>query len=289
MTKRLLKYLRLSVLLLVLLLSLVAYYFYSHRSVRIQTIQFESRLMKRVLPYSVILPPGYDLITERKTRYPVLYLLHGWSGSYSSWLASSALSEYAAAHRLIIVMPEGGNGWYTDSATNESDKYESYLIQELIPEVDSRFRTINMRGGRAVAGYSMGGYGALKLGLKFPEQFVFSGSMSGALDAAARTDDDSIMRAFGPPESPTRTSNDLWKLAREYPSTRFSLLPHFYMDCGTEDPWLASNRELAAIFLERRITHEYRQLHGGHGWPYWDRQLRELLKLASESMVAPQS
>ncbi len=289
MNKRLVKFLRLAILLLLLLLSLVAYYFYSKRGVRVETVQFRSSLVGKTLPYNVVLPPGYDLITERKTRYPVLYLLHGWNASYASWLASTYLQQYAAEYRLIIIMPEGDNGWYTDSATVASDKYETYFFQELIPDVDSRFRTIRQRAGRAVAGYSMGGFGALKFGLLYPGEFAFAGSMSGALDAAARTDDPSIMQTFGPADSPARMRGNLQKLVRDYPAERFSILPYFYLDCGTEDPWLASNRELAAVFLERGMTHEYRQLHGGHIWPYWDRQVREVLRLAAENMLSPQS
>lgn len=288
MTKRFIKYLRLVVLLLLMLLALAGYYLYSHSGVRVETVQFKSSLVGKTLPYSVVLPPGYDLITERRTRYPVLYLLHNWSGHYNSWLNSTSLTRYAAEHRLIIVTPEGQNGWYTDSATVESDKYESYLLRELIPDVDARFRTISARAGRAIAGNSMGGYGALKFGLKHPEQFIFAGSMSGALDTTARTDDESIMQTFGPAGSATRLNNDLQRLAREYPAERFSQLPYFYMDCGTEDPWLNSNRDLAGVFLERRITHEYRQLHGEHIWPYWDRQVQEVLRLASELMQPAQ-
>jgi putative tributyrin esterase len=289
MTKRLIKYLRLVVLLLILLLSLAGYYLYSHSGIRVETVQFKSNLLGKTLPYNVLLPPGYDLITERTTRYPVLYLLHNWSGNYTSWLNSTSLSRYAAEHRLIIVMPEGDNGWYTDSATVESDKYETYLLQELMPDVDARFRTIRTRAARSVAGNSMGGYGALKFGLKHPEQFVLAASMSGALDATMRTDDTSIMEAFGPVGSPARPANDLRKLAIDYPEQRFSQLPFFYMDCGTEDPWLGSNRELSDIFTKRGIAHEYRQLHGGHVWPYWDRQVRDVLRLAEEIMLPPQS
>jgi S-formylglutathione hydrolase FrmB len=97
------------------------------------------------------------------------------------------------------------------------------------------------------------------------------------------------MQAFGPADSSTRTNNDLQKLAREYPEQRFSQLPLFYLDCGTEDPWLGSNRELSDIFIKRSIAHEYRQLHGQHIWPYWDRQVRDVLRMAEEIMLPPQS
>ena len=109
-------------------------------------------------------------------------------------------------------MPEGNNSWYTDSAAVPTDKYESYIMQELIPNVDKRFRTISTREGRAIAGLSMGGYGALKFGVKYPQQFVFVGSMSGALGAATWTETDlkglarlanALPVVYGPRHSPT--------------------------------------------------------------------------------------
>ena len=132
----------------------------------------------------------------------------------------------------------------------------------------------------------MGGYGALKFGFKYPEKFSLAASMSGALDATTRTDDASIMQTFGEPESSTRKTNDLPRLAREFPADRQALLPYFYLDCGTDDPWLASNRDFSGVLLERKIVHEYRQLPGNHVWTYWDRQVREVMRIAAERMVA---
>ena len=249
-------------------------------------MQFRSNLVGKVLPYGVVLPPRYGLITSRRIRYPVLYLLHGWSGNYDSWTTRTSLLQYAAEYQMIIVTPEGGNGWYTDSATVSSDQYETYFIRELIADVDGRFRTIPDRRGRSVAGISMGGYGALKFGFKYPEQFSLTASMSGALDATARTDEASIMQTFGDLQSNARKTNDLTQLARDFPSDRQALLPYFYFDCGTEDPWLASNRDFSGVLLERKMVHEYRQLPGGHIWPYWNRQLREVMNIAAERMVA---
>jgi S-formylglutathione hydrolase FrmB len=110
--------------------------------------------------------------------------------------------------------------------------------------------------------------------------------MSGALDSAVRTDEASIIQTFGGPESSTRQTNDLPRLARELPEDRQVLLPYFYLDCGTDDPWLASNRDFSGLLLERKIVHEYRQLPGGHIWTYWDRQLQEVLRLSAERMTA---
>ncbi len=263
-----------------------------------ETVQFQSKLVGKTLPYNVLLPPDYASPAAQTTRYPVLYLLHGLFGHYTDWLAKTKLNGYAASHHLIIVMPEGNNSWYTDSATNPSDKYEAYLTRELIPDVQKRFRTIESREGRAIAGLSMGGYGALKLGMKYPEQFSFAASMSGALPAASWTEADlrkggefalpSITAVFGPTDNPTHAANDLFKFVREFPNASLSSLPYFYLDCGTEDSLLRYSRSLADIFLERKIPHEYRELPGKHNWILWDAQIRDVLRIAEERMSLPQ-
>lgn len=264
---------------------LLAFHLFTSNSVQVKTVSLQSNLAGKALPYEVVLPSGYTLITSNK-KYPVLYLLHGWGGRPVGWLAETKLEEYAARHQLIIVLPEGHNGWYTDSATVGADKYESYILQELIPDVDHRFRTIAERRGRAVAGLSMGGYGALKFGLKHPELFAFSASMSGALDAPERMDDASIRQTFGEADNPTRAANDLFKLARLLPAESIAALPYFYMDCGTEDPWAKTNRDLSALFKERSIAHEYRELPGGHDWKYWDKQVQEILRLSAQRLMS---
>lgn len=282
------KRLRLGLLVLVLLCALAAYYYHAESAVRVETVQLTSRLVGRPMPYDVVLPPGYGLVTSHGTRYPVLYLLHGWGGHHDAWLTHSDLKHYAAEHRLIVVTPEGENGWYTDGAGGSNDKFESYFLEELMPDVERRFRTITERRGRGVAGFSMGGYGALKFGLKHPELFAFVASTSGALDAASRTDEASIMQTFGEPGSAVRAENDLPRLAREFPEERKGLLPFIYLDCGEKDVWFAANRDFAGILFERKLAYEYRQAPGDHVWPYWNRQLQEIMRAATEMLAPPE-
>jgi putative tributyrin esterase len=282
------KRLRLGLLALVLLCALAAYYYHAENAVRVETIQLTSRLTGRAMPYDVVLPPGYGLVTSRGTRYPVLYLLHGWGGHHDSWIKNTNLKQYAAEHRLIIVTPEGENGWYTDGAGGANERFESYFLEELMPDVERRFRTITERRGRGLAGLSMGGYGALKFALKRPELFAFAASTSGALDAASRTDDATIMQTFGEPGSATRTENDLPRLAREFPEERKGLLPFLYLDCGEKDLWFAANRDFAAILFERKLAYEYRQAPGDHVWPYWNKQLQEIMRAATEMLASPE-
>ena len=269
------------------LVLLLAVYTYRSWSVGVEAVQLESRLVGKRLEYNVVLPRGYSFIASR-SRYPVLYLLHGWNGHSQDWLAQTKLREYAAQQNLIVVLVEGENGWYTNSATVPTDQYEDYVLRELIPDVDARFRTIRDRNGRGIAGFSMGGYGALKLGLKHTEVFAFAGSTSGALNAARRTDNETIMHIFGPEDSQTRNDNDVFQVVRTLPDDRLQALPFFYMDCGTEDPWLNTNRAMSRILDERKIAHEYREFPGGHDWKYWDTHLPEILRLASQKLSASQ-
>lgn len=284
----LLKHARLLVLIALLLIALAAFYYHVENKVRVDLVQFQSNVVGKTLPYNVVLPRGYGLITSRRSHYPVLYLLHGWSGHHDSWFKNTSLVQYAQDYQLIIVTPEGDNGWYTDSASVPSDKYETYFLQEIIADVDSRYRTIAERRGRSVAGYSMGGFGALKFAFKHPELFTLAASMSGALDATKRTDDASLVQTFGEPNSPVREANDLQQLLRKFPSDRQASLPYLYLDCGTGDPWLGSNRDFANLLWERKMVHEYRQVPGGHTWDYWDRQVREVLQVAADRMVSPE-
>ena len=260
---------------------------------RVETISFQSKLVNAALPYNAILPPDYD--TSITTRYPVLYLLHGLTGHYSDWVGRTNVADYAAEYRLIVIMPEGNDSWYTDSASVATDKYESYILKELIPDVDQRYRTIDARYGRSIAGLSRGGYGAIKFGLKSSATFVFAASMSGAFGVTRFTEKDvgdrflESLKLFGPLGSETRTANDLFTIIEKLTPARISSLPYFYFDCGTEDSPLifTYNRQLAALMFDKKIPHEFRELPGDHSWGYWDQQVQEVLKIAADKMRMP--
>ena len=265
---------------------------------RYETVPFESKLVGAPLPYNVILPADYGSAASKERRYPVLYLLHGLMGSAGDWVSERArLADHAASYPFIIVVPEGRNAWYTDSATASAEKFESYIVGELIPDVERRFRAARTREGRAIAGLSMGGYGSLKFGLKHPELFAFAGSMSGALAAASWVPNEqlpawvrpSIERVYGAADTETRRTNDIFRLVRELTPERARALPFLYLDCGTEDFLIGSNRDFAALLLEKKVPHEFRQLPGGHAWPYWDKQVQEVLRLAAARLSAEEA
>jgi len=244
-----------------------------------------SKLMQRDMPYRVIVPTNYSAAKDK--RFPVIYLLHGLTGGYTNWTEMSKLPIYAQNFDGIIVTPEGQNGWYSDSPVVRNANFESYIIKELIPEIDAKYRTLARRESRVIAGLSMGGYGALKFGVKYPEIFVLAGSFSGALGVTDyKMSEGSFMKtiddAFGPAASASRKANDLFALVRDASTEKIKTLPFIYLDCGTEDFLFQNNRDFLSLLIDKKVPHEYRQLPGAHDWKYWDKQVQEFLQLAAE-------
>jgi S-formylglutathione hydrolase FrmB len=254
----------------------------------VKTFKLDSRLMARQISYNVVLPPSYN--TEKDARFPVLYLLHGFGGDYKGYTERTKIPEYAAQHRIIIVFPEGGNSFYTDSTTRPDDKYESYIAGELIPEVDKNLRTIANRKARAVAGFSMGGYGALKFGFKYPDKFVLAASISGSVAAASwRKPEDitspaniknAVLSVFGEKNTAALEANDLFKIIGDLPPEKIAGLPFIYFACGTEDFLIGQNRNFATLLFEKKIPHEFRQLPGKHDGVFASPQTQEILRLS---------
>ena len=150
----------------------------------VQTIEFHSPAVERMMKYNIVLPAGYDSSQE---RYPVLYLLHGLTSNYTAWSRMGAAFYAGLVDDLIIVMPDVGNSWYVnwdENGASQRNNWEDHIIVDVIGHVDANFRTIARREGRAINGLSMGGYGGLTLGLRHADQFVSIGSTSGALSYA---------------------------------------------------------------------------------------------------------
>ena len=111
-----------------------------------------------------------DGAAESGKRYPTLYLLHGLFGSFDNWCELGGFENSIDGREMIVVMPEGGNGWYCDGA----ERYEQYIVRDLIEHCDAAYPTENDGKRRAVAGNSMGGYGAVKFALKYQELFALA-------------------------------------------------------------------------------------------------------------------
>ncbi|HKR61142.1 MAG TPA: alpha/beta hydrolase family protein [Pyrinomonadaceae bacterium] len=279
-----------------LILALVPLSAYAQRDPPVERFTLESKLLGRAIDYSILYPVNYQRPANAEKKFPVIYLLHGITGHHTNWLERTRIALYATHYDLFVVMVEGENGWYSDSATVPTDKFESYILQELMPDVEKRFRVSTEREGRAIAGLSMGGYGSLKFGFKFPEKFALVGSMSGALKAASWTDAElkdfefirqSLLKTYGPVGSKSRAENDLVKLTQEVSVEGIKALPTIYLDCGTEDPLFSVNRAYADLLVQRKIPHEFRELPGSHTWQYWDQQVREILNLAAQRLAPP--
>lgn len=278
--------------------ALLVPFYVQAQTVKVEDFKLDSKLMARQMPYRVALPKNYT--SSSSERFPVIYLLHGLTGHYDNWGDKGKISEYLAPYNFIVVMPEGDNGWYTDSISVPNDKYESYIVKELIPEIDKKFRTNSARSGRIIAGLSMGGYGSLKFGLKYPEMFQLVGSFSGALGASSWSEKtvgnswkaltDSVMSVYGADDSQTRKDNDIYKIVREMPADKMKTLPFIYVDCGTEDTSLIGlNRQFDALLFEKKIPHEYRQLPGAHNWQYWEAQIQEFFQVAERHLSKAQA
>ncbi len=256
-----------------------------------QIVRLFSRLNNKELPYYAILPAFYGNSSE---NFPVLYLLHGLFGRFDNWITNTRLIEYAQNFPFVIICAEGGDEWYTDSPESENHFFESYLTEELIPDVERRFKVRAERSSRAIAGLSMGGYGAFKLAFRRPEMFSLVISMSGAFHAAEIDDTEisndwkdlqsSIIRVFGLTNRQIRQKNDLFRLAINFPPEQIDQLPYFYFDCGAEDSFLPVNLRLAEIFRQREIVHEFRQYHGGHDWKYWDNRIQKILPIVKSQI-----
>jgi len=247
---------------------------------RVRYLTFHSDVLDRDVPYGLYLPPSYDT-TDR--TYPVLFFLHGANENEKRWstrgMTDLMLDRMVAAGEIgefIVAIPFGANSFYTNSASGE--RWEDMVVQEFIPLIETGYRTVGERSGRAISGISMGGYGALKLAMQHPDLFGAVSAHSAMLldDFEQATLDprraqlylalfDSI---FGISES-----MDLWnqnnplRMARE--STRLDDLA-IYFDCGTEDEYgfYVGAEQLHDILESRGIRHEFHLYPGTHGWDY---------------------
>jgi len=236
-----------------------------------------SAALGRTMKYRVLLPEGYERSRE---QYRALYLLHGLTGDYMDWSTRTDLARLARDLPLVIVMPDGENAWYTNAA-DKGPRFEDYVADDLVKDVEAKYRVIRSRYGRAIAGLSMGGYGALKIGLKRPAVFVAAGGFSSALGVTEPSFADRLTayrdqlnKIYGPAGSETRTTNDVLLIVEKAAPDR---APAIYVDCGTEDGLLESNRALAAALKKRGIGYEYHEIPGAHTWDYWNRRMEVFL------------
>ena len=245
-------------------------------AVIMQDVTFFSPALQRQMPYRVVLPANYSSMGR---KLPTLYLLHGGGGDFREWTNDSDVAKYAA-NGFILVMPEGNSSYYVNSATNPQDRYEDYVVRDLISDVEQRFPAAQSWDERAIIGVSMGGFGAIVLGLKHPGLFAFVGGMSPALDVPSRPF--SIKRIsqwrrfraiFGDWNGQHQRENDPYLLARSADVTK---APYFFLSCGDKEGLLSANRKFAALVRERGFQYEFHVVPRGHDWNQWNAEFPEV-------------
>src|ERR1700681_598898 len=149
--------------------------------VAMRDVTFRSAALNRDMQYRVVLPASI----AAGAKLPVVYLLHGVGGNFRDWSNSSDSATFAETG-LILVMPEGNDSYFVIAAERPQDRYEDYIVNDLIADVESKFPVAAGRATRAIVGVSMGGFGAVKLALSHPELFVFASGISPAVDVPSR-------------------------------------------------------------------------------------------------------
>lgn len=248
-------------------------------------ITFRSTALNRDMQYRVVLPAT----VPSGEKLQVVYLLHGGGGGFRDWTNDSDVAHFAKA-RLLFVMPEGASSYYTNSVEYPQDRYEDYIVTDLIADVEQRFSVAPGRSNRAIIGVSMGGYGAVKLALRHPDLFVFAGGLSSALDVPRRAF--SIKRLqqsrhyisiFGPAGSQPRRDNDPFLLARKVDP---DAMPYFFLTCGEQEGLLSTNREFATLLAQRHFRFEFHTVRGEHDWNQWNAWLPDLFQSLSMHLAS---
>jgi S-formylglutathione hydrolase FrmB len=242
----------------------------------LQDVIFHSAALDRDMPYRVVLPK----VVASGQRFPVLYLLHGGGGGFRDWSNYSDIARYAE-RGLILVMPEGDYSYYMNSVARPRDRYEDYIVHDLITDVESRFPVASGRQNRTIVGVSMGGFGAVVLSLRHPELYFAAAGLSPALDVPSRPF--SIKRwgqwrdyraIFGPWKGETQSAEDPFMLIK---SVDMAQLPYLFLSCGDQEGLLPTNERFAAALKRKSISFEFHRVAGGHDWQQWNAQVPKMM------------
>lgn len=262
-----------------------------------KSLDFDSELVNNRLKYSIYLPPYYHTTND---SFPVLYLLHGYGGGETSWIDRCNIHRIIDSLILtrqitpmIIVMPDGKNSYYINDYQRKFP-YEDIFIKELIPYIDSTYKSLSSKKFRFIAGLSMGGYGAIVLSIKHHD--VFGACI--ALSAAVRTDEmiineDSLKYnsrfsdLYGGELQGSTRVNKYWKSNSPFYLLNDSISEKlkntcWYINCGMNDFLIRGNESLHTAFLRLGILHEYHVRVGSHNWQYWKTGIIEGIKFAGQ-------
>jgi enterochelin esterase-like enzyme len=227
-----------------------------------RTVRFASDVLSgSEATFAVLLPPSYD---ASEKRYPVVYLLHGGTQNHTAFPARTWFSKEVARREIIVVMPHVPQSLYNTRGGSSRMAFLDFIAQDLVSYVDATYRTVASRESRAIAGLSMGGFGAVMAALAHPQLFGHAGAFSGAFTAGRE--------------------QLLVKAVDDLPD---DLAPYVYLSCGEDDTVVEASRGVAALLAERRIAHEYREVPGGHTWEVWDPQTLAFLDILTRQPAWP--
>ena len=221
---------------------------------------------------------------KRKPKYRTLYLLHGHSDDHTAWMRWSAIEKHAEGLNLAVVMPAANLSFYTDMVHGKN--YLQFISEEVPAVVRDVFPLSEKREDNFVAGLSMGGYGAFKLALTYPDRYAAAASLSGAVDIRQVTKAhgdpmDAIwlaeMRAiFGDLSKVPNSKHDLFTLVKKV--SKLPVKPRLYQCCGTEDFLYADNVRFRDVVRKLPLDLTYEEGPGEHAWAYWDKMIQNVLK-----------
>ena len=242
---------------------------------------FFSAAVNSDVHYLVYLPPGYQ--ASNRKRYPVLYMLHGRGGNYREWAdyglfdTATRLINSGAIRPLIIVLPQGGQNYWVNHADN-GPRWGDFVARDLVSEIDSHFRTQPQREKRAVGGVSMGGCGALQLGMNYNDVFAVVGAHSPAFRTRDTAPDYFGDQAWFDAHSPV-------PLFKAYPERARRLT--LKIDMGEQDTWHGPAEAFHRQLADAQIAHVWQSRTGGHSGEYWSRYVEEYLRYYSAALAKP--
>ena len=248
---------------------------------KVDTVLTYSPSMKKEIPAVVITPDTYN----QESNFPVVYLLHGYSGDYGGYVGFSDVAHMADQYNFIVVCPDGNySSWYFDSPVDDKMKYETYISRELIDTIDKSYNTVKNRSGRAITGLSMGGHGAFYLAFKHQDIWGAAGSMSGGVDIRPFPTNWEISKRLGD----YADHKELWEKNTVINMVYLLKGDHLKLifDCGISDFFHDANSRLHAKLVERNIPHDYIERPGSHNWEYWANSIKYQLLFFSDYFLA---
>jgi len=233
--------------------------------------------MNKPIPVSVVLPDGYK---DAFQKFPVVYLCHGAGDNNGTMIAATTIAALADRYGVIVVCPFAEVSWYFDSPEVPGSKYETFVSKELVEYMDGHYHTLADRKHRATAGNSMGGHGALFLAIRHKDVFSIATSMSGGVDFRAFPDSWNIKTVLGTIQNHPERWNDLIVLNQAKSLKDGELAISF--ECGDKDFFLPGNRALHQELSDLKISHDYTERPGYHGWDYWPNAIKFQMLFISE-------